>query len=101
MEAMIFSSLKRAICAGVVTWACSIRSRNSSPPLGPFTFASLRSLRFREGVERHLHAFIADGMKPNLEACQHSLFRHLVQLGHFITRQAGVLRFISVGLDQR
>ena len=58
-------------------------------------------LGFGKGIERHLHAFVADGMKANLEAGEHPLLGHFVQLGRIVTGQARVLGIVGVGLEHR
>ena len=53
-----------------------------------------RFLGAGKSVERHLHALIPDRVKANLEAGQHALFRHVIQLGGVVARQAGVLGIV-------
>ena len=40
----------------------------------------------REGIQRHLHGAIADGMKTNLEARSSTLSGHLVELIRLVAR---------------
>ena len=51
-------------------------------------------------VERHLHAFVSDGMEAHLESGEHTRFGHLVQLGLIVLWQAGVLGIIGVRLKE-
>ena len=60
-----------------------------------------RLLGAGKGIERHLHSFIANRVKANLEARQHALFCHIVQLLSLVAGQAGVLRIIRIRLEQR
>ena len=70
--------------------------------IGGFYMGIVRSfLGFSKGVERHLHALVADGMEADLEAREHALFGHVIQLGGFVSRQAGVLRIVGIRLQHR
>jgi len=69
--------------------------------VGGFDFGFARGfLRFGKGVERHLNAFVADGVEAELEAREHALFCHVVELGCFIAGQTGVLRIVGVWSEQ-
>ena len=99
---MTFRVLNWAICAGVVTCACSMRRRKFFAAVGRFHVRLARGLLGSgKGIERHLYALVADGVKADLEARQHALFRHVIQLLRIVARQAGVLGIIRVRLQHR
>ena len=53
------------------------------------SFASIPNpLRVGEGIEGHLHAFVADGVEADLKAGVHAVFSHLGQLGFVVSWQA-------------
>ena len=54
-----------------------------------------------EGVQRHLHTLVADGVEADLESGVHALFRHLGEHVLFILWQAGIVGIVGVGFEQR
>ena len=69
--------------------------------IGGLGFGLFRGL-FSAGecVERHLHAFVSDGMETDLIARQHPLPSHGIQFFGFILRNAGIARIVTVGRKQ-
>ncbi len=53
-----------------------------------------------EGVERHLHRPIADGMKADLKPGGDPLFGHGIELSLLVTRQSAVAGVVGIGRQQ-
>ena len=70
------------------------------PAIGGFYFLFFGGfLGSREGIQRHLHALVANGVKTDLEARKNAFGGHGVEVFHFILRQAGILGIVGVGLE--
>src|SRR5262245_61831301 len=54
-----------------------------------------------ESIEGHLHAFVPNGVKPELKPGIGTLFCHLVQFRHTVLWQPGVRSIVGIRLQKR